>query len=366
MLDCARVLIVDDSRIFRGAIQEALCGEHDVAVVGSVFSGSKALEFIRATPPDLVTLDVEMPGLDGLQTLKAIQDFNRTQPAGREVGVLMVSAFTRRGADITVQALQAGAFDFITKPSSSSAAESHAALRDELLAKIRTFIARRRGGSVSASPPTRALPDVVHRTTSPWTARAVLVAASTGGPRALATLLPDLAARITIPILIVQHMPAELTRSLSENLGRQARCTVVEAGDGQTIQPRTVYVAPGGKHLVLRKTAAHQLTTGWSDQPPECGCRPSANVLFRSAAAALGGQVIAVILTGMGNDGTAGVAPLKRAGGYVLVQDEASSVVWGMPGSVVAAGLADAVLPLSGIPAAVQELLDRRAGSSAG
>jgi two-component system chemotaxis response regulator CheB len=190
----------------------------------------------------------------------------------------------------------------------------------------------------------------------------VVVAASTGGPRALETFLSDLGDRLELPILVVQHMPAGFTRSLAEHLARQTKRDVIEARDGDVVRPRTVYVAPGGKHLFVRSLTGGALLTGLNEQPPENGCRPSADVLFRSAAAVLGGEVIAVVLTGMDCDGTAGLRPLKRAGGYVLVQDEATSVVWGMPGNVVRAGLADEVLPLGRLAEAVQALVAARGG----
>jgi two-component system chemotaxis response regulator CheB len=351
MPDTARVLIVDDSRIFRAVIEEALAGQDEITVAGSVFSGEKALEFIKANPPDVVTLDVEMPGMDGLQTLEAIQQFNAARPAGEEVGVIMVSAHTQHGADVTIKALQAGAFDFVTKPSGPDRDENLATLRQKLLTKIRVFLPRRSRAAKPFPPP--ATP---HPPPSARSVRAVVVASSTGGPRALEAVLPELSAGVEVPILVVQHMPAQFTRSLAENLSRRCCRGVVEAGDGDPLRPGIVYVAPGGKHLVMRSEGG-QLVAGLTDQPPENGFRPSADVLFRSAAAALGGEVVALVLTGMDCDGTAGLRPLKRAGGYAIVQDEQTSVVWGMPGSAVRAGLADEVLPLDRIAAAVKALV---------
>jgi two-component system chemotaxis response regulator CheB len=364
MPDAARVLIVDDSRIFRAALEEALAGQEGVAVVGSVFSGEKALDFIRAAPPDLVTLDVEMPGLGGLETLQAIQRFNACRPDDPPVGALMVSAFTRRGADVTLRALQAGAFDFVTKPSGPSAGANLLALREQLVPRIRSFMASRRRGSPRPTPAApRAIP------CGPQPVRAVLIAASTGGPQALSVLLPALCSGLKVPVFVVQHMPSafpEFARSLADLLARQTGCPVVEARDGDEAAPGTVHVAPCDRHLLLRAGPGRAVRTALNDQPKENGFRPSADVLFRSAAAALGGEAVAVVLTGMTGDrvadGTAGLRPLKRAGGRVLVQDEASSVVWGMPGSVVAAGLADAVLPLCEIAAAVRALVADRGG----
>jgi two-component system, chemotaxis family, protein-glutamate methylesterase/glutaminase len=353
MAEPARVLIVDDSRIFRAALERSLEKEKDITVVGSVHSGEKALEFIRATPLDVVTLDVEMPGMDGLQTLREIERLDGARPDAARIGIIMVSAFTKRGADVTVQALRAGAFDFITKPSTPDEATSQAQMRHQLAGKIRLYMARRPHGAPGAAS---SRPGSVILSPRDRPVRAILIAASTGGPRALEMLLPDLCRRVETPILIVQHMPAQFTLSLAENFARVCDSDVVEASDGEPFQPKTIYIAPGGKHLLLRADGG-RVVTSLNEQPPENGCRPSADVLFRSAASVLGGEVAAIVLTGMGADGTAGLRPLKRAGGFVIAQDEATSVVWGMPGSAVTAGLADEVLPLEKIAAAISVVI---------
>ena len=349
-----RVLIVDDSRIYRAAIEEALTGQDGIVVCGSVWSGPKALEHVRAQPPDLVTLDVEMPGMNGLDALQAIQAFNATRPGQPEVGVIMVSAYTSRGAEATLQALQAGAFDFIEKPKEASHAQNVLSLRQQLTDKIRAFQQRhRRNGSQPvavpprpAAPPRRAV-------------RAVVVAVSTGGPRALSQLVTELDPQLDQPVFIVQHIPPEFTKPLAESLARQSGRRVVEGVQGDLVQPRTIYIAPGGRHMLLRATP-EGVRIVLNQQPPENGFRPSANVLFRSAPLAYGGDVVAVVLTGMGNDGSGGIEPIKRAGGLVLVQDEASSVVWGMPGSAVATGHVDEVLPLNQIAARINSLCKKR------
>ena len=352
-----RILIVDDSRLFRSALEEALRDQPGVAIAGSVFSGEKALAAIRESPPDLVTLDVEMPGMDGLQTLEQIQTFNRSRPGGRPVGVIMVSAFTRRGERVTIDALQAGAFDFVAKPSGASADENIATLRAELLAKIRAFALsqqRRAPGGPAVPPPAGRRP-VIKRSRY----RAVVIGASTGGPRALSDMLPALCGAIDLPILIVQHMPAGFTKTLADSLSRRTGKTVVEAAEAMPLEPSAVYVAPGGKHLLMRGSGT-SIVTALNEQPPENGCRPSADVLFRSAASVLGGEAVAVILTGMGRDGTVGLGAVRRAGGHVIAQDEASSVVWGMPGSAVEAGVVDEVHPLDRIAAAVAAVVNRK------
>lgn len=364
MPDRITVVIVDDSRLFRSALEELLAREEDIAVVGSVFSGAKALELIRTDPPDVVTLDVEMPGMDGLATLEQIQQFNAERPASQAVGVIMVSAFTRRGADVTVKSLEAGAFDFVTKPSGASPEANLATLRADLLPRIRLCARRHRKDAAASGPETRVRRVAAPRApTRPGAARAVVIGASTGGPRALSTMLPELCSLVEIPILIVQHMPPDFTRSLAESLARQTRRTVVEASDGMPLQNGVVLVAPGGRHLLLRGSSGAPVV-GLTDQPPENGCRPSADVLFRSAAAVLRHEVVAVILTGMGCDGTAGLAAVQRAGGHIIAQDEATSVVWGMPGSAVEAGLANEVLPLDRIARAAAAATSRNTSGS--
>lgn len=371
MADACKVLIVDDSRIFRSALREALANDPNIQVVGDVFNGAKALDFIRATPPDVVTLDVEMPGMNGLETLEAIQQLNSSRPEVPPVGVIMVSAYTRTGADITMQALKAGAFDFIAKPSGESVEANMATLRQQLTVKIRQCKLGQRSRGM-ARPPTRPV-ESMPRETLPApkaaltpaprrprprnkTFRAIVIGVSTGGPVALARLMPDLCERVQLPIFIVQHMPPVFTQALARDLDKNCRHQVTEAVDADNVQNGRAYVAPGGKHMVLRGRGS-VIQTALNELPPENHCRPSVDVLFRSAASVYQGDVLALILTGMGSDGTRGLAPLKRAGAYVLAQDEASSVVWGMPGSAVAAGVVDEVLPLNDMAAAVGALL---------
>ena len=356
--DPIRVLVVDDSRLFRHAVKEALAGEPGLVVVGEERNGTKALEFLRGNTVDVVTLDLEMPELDGIGVLKALP------PAGP--GVIMLSAFTSQGASQTIAALAAGAFDFVTKPSTDQASDSIAQLKRHLGAKIRACAARRARRPSSAPlpvpvarPPTPT--PVVPRPTVARSGliRAVLIGVSTGGPKALMQMLPNLCKRTRLPILIVQHMPPKFTASLADSLGRLCSHKVVEAEDGMPVEDGWCFIAPGGHHLVVRPTSDGRVLTGVNDQPAEGGLRPAADVLFRSAASVYGGACVAVVLTGMGSDGTKGLAPLKRAGVQVVVQDEATSVVWGMPGSAVQAGLADQVLPLDAIPEAIARIAGR-------
>lgn len=367
-----KILIVDDSRIFRSAIEESLAPEKDIKVIGSVWNGIKAIEFIHSHRPDIITLDVEMPDMDGLETLKAIRKINAADKNARPVGVIMVSSFTQKGADTTIRALEAGAFDFITKPEGRNVAENIKLLGRQLVLKIRYFVSRhisegvkeKNTGAENHYPSRRP----VHRRTVsgnadlPRGVRAILIGVSTGGPRALASMLPRLCEKVSLPIFIVQHMPPTFTQSLAGSLDTRCQTyTVTEGGNNVIVRDRHVYIAPGGRHMLIRKRGG-DIFIVINKQPPEKGCRPSADILFRSATTAYGGNVIGLILTGMGSDGTKGAGSLKRAGAYIIAQDEESSVVWGMPGSVKASGSADEILPLMRIPDAVSAVIRRTPG----
>lgn len=354
----ARVLIVDDSRLFRTALERALSGLEGISLAGSVHSGLRAMDLIREHPPDLVTLDFEMPGQDGLVTLKQIMDFNASRKDGKPVGVVMLSSHTRAGAEISMKAIELGAYDFLPKPTTPDPESGIKYLREQLLPRIRAFL-RNRGEPTRASGLRLAVKpaalDAPAKPTGQRTLRAILVAVSTGGPRALNTLLPGLKG-IRAPILIVQHMPPDFTHSLAQSLSRTTGLQVVEATDNEPLRPGVAYLAPGGRHLVVRNTPGLGFLAGLSDLPPEEGCRPSANYLFRTGASVFGPDCAGLILTGMGRDGVQGLASLKRQGALILAQDEASSTVWGMPGAAVQAGLADMVLPLDQMAGVIQSI----------
>lgn len=357
------VLIVDDSRIFRSIVEESLKNEDDIKVIGSVRNGIKAMEFIGSVRPDIVTLDMEMPDLDGLETLRAIRELNASTPDLPPIGVIMLSIFTRRGADVTIRALEEGAFDFIPKPDGKSPKENIESLRRQITAKIRFFISRRiasqlRPAADILSPPVimSELPEKKTGQIMTSGIRAVLIGVSTGGPKALMTILPAICERIDIPVFIVQHMPPTFTASLAGSLNTKCGYTVTEAQHKGIVSQRCAYIAPGGKHMLIRKQGSDVITV-INEQPPDNGCRPSVNVLFRSAVPVYGGDVIAVIMTGMGADGSKGIASLKRAGARIIAQDESTSVVWGMPGSAVATGYVDHVVPLQDIPAVIAEIV---------
>lgn len=379
MKERKKVLVVDDSATYRSLIQKAVSGEEDIRITGSVGSGEEALQFIISTPPDIVTLDVEMPGLDGLQTLEKLQGYLSQNPSVPEIGVIMVSAFTRKGADITIRALEAGAFDFIAKPETADMNENMAALRRQLLVKIRHFFATRsrrerarhgekaKGGAGQAKPGTGTVIGPPTQSISgpgaaPGTVRAVLVGVSTGGPKALVKFLPSLSEKVLLPIFIVQHMPATFTQSLADTLDQRCRHRVVEVNREMEVERETVYLASGGKHMLLMRDSHGVPRIIVNNEPPENGFRPSVDVLFRSAVPVYGGDVVAVILTGMGSDGTRGMGSLKRLGAYGIVQDEATSVVWGMPQSAVEAGYVDEIHPLEDIPGAIRKVVNRGSG----
>jgi len=361
-----KILIVDDSRIFRSAVQEGLSGEKDIEVIGSVWNGIKAIEFIESTPPDLVTLDVEMPDMDGLETLEAIQKINATQNPDNQIGVIMLSSYTRKGADITVKALQMGAFDFISKPEGKNLRENIRILCSQLIIKIRQYTSTHVTTSLNKPRIPKNLKTKLPRTIQDTsTIDVILIGVSTGGPRALAELLPPLCEKIDVPIFIVQHMPPTFTQSLAKSLNAKCRYEVLEGKHNEYVKDRHAYIAPGGKHMMLTEKQ-QKIRININDLPPEKGCRPSVNMLFRSGATVYGRNTIGVILTGMGSDGTEGASILKKKGAFILAQDEESSVVWGMPGSALASGKVDKVYPLSEIPGAITAMLQKPAKSRKG
>ncbi len=333
-----RILLVDDSVVVRRLVGEALASDPALEIAGTAANGRIALEKLNVLKPDLVILDVEMPEMDGLQTLAAIRRDHHVLP------VLKVSQHTQRGTSATLEALAQGANDYVTKP--DAAARTPDALeqvREQLLTKIKALFpeTKARPSSAGISAP-RALPE---RTTLPRV-EVVVVGVSTGGPNALATLLPGLPADFPVPLLIVQHMPPLFTRLLAQRLAAQSGLAVSEAVADQPLLAGRGVLCPGDFHLEITR-AGGQSRALLPQTPPENSCRPSVDVLFRSAAATYGSGVLGVILTGMGQDGLEGCRRIREAGGQVLVQDEASSVIWGMPGAVTRAGLADRVLPLS-------------------
>jgi two-component system, chemotaxis family, protein-glutamate methylesterase/glutaminase len=347
MTPLVRVLVVDDSAVARRLVTRMLDQDPGIAVVGTAGDGHQALEVLRRVDPDVVVLDVEMPELDGLATLAAIR---RDHP---RVRVIMFSGLTERGAATTLEALTLGAADYVTKPPAlSRSAAPLDEVREQLVAKVRVLGEPHRVRAHAA--PRHAGPAAARRAAA-RRVDLVAVGCSTGGPNALGELLAGLPADFAAPIVIVQHMPPLFTRLLAERLDARCPLAVAEARPGTELRAGQVWLAPGGQHLLVERDAgAVRLAT--SQAPPENSCRPSVDVLFASVAAAYGTRALGVVLTGMGRDGLRGSAALRGAGGRVLVQDQASSVVWGMPGLVAEADLADAVVPLDRLAA---ELVER-------
>jgi two-component system, chemotaxis family, protein-glutamate methylesterase/glutaminase len=355
-----KVLVVDDSLLYRKVLTDLLGEFPMVRVVGSAPNGRIALTRIPTLQPDLITLDVEMPEMDGLEVLKIIQD------QGLEVGVIMCSTLTQRGSDTTIAALERGAFDFIAKPEGASLEENRRILRSALAPLVQAFGRRRsikkilqghspppgqrEKGPNPAAAPCRPAGISFRRRHS----QVVGIGVSTGGPAALARMLPQLPADLGTPVLIVQHMPPLFTRSLAQSLDARCALKVEEAADGMPIRPNVALIAPGGRHMkVDNGPEPGRKIIRITDAPPENSCRPSVDYLFRSLAEHYGEQTTAVIMTGMGSDGTAGLRLLKSRGAAIIAQDEATCVVYGMPREPVETGLADVVAPLSALAAEI-------------
>lgn len=345
MKDELKILIVDDSIIFRKAVEESLAHESQIKIIGSVRNGVKAMDVIKTNPPDIVTLDVEMPEMNGIETLHAITAFNKQY--NTNIDVLMISAYTSKNADITIKALENGAFDFITKPTEINSFESFKRLRRQLLTKIRCYNVKK------YLVTTNTLRKKVRRqqitSGASGSIEAMFIGSSTGGPKALCDILPQISHETTQPIFIVQHIQPNFTESLARSLDAKCSHTVTEAHDYEIVKKNHIYIAPGNKHLIFDKNKQGQIITRLNINPPEKGFRPAINVMFRSAATVYGKHALAMILTGMGDDGTKGLGALKRKGAFIIAQDKASSVVWGMPGNAVQAGVVDIVLPLNNI-----------------
>jgi two-component system chemotaxis response regulator CheB len=351
-----RVLVVDDSMLFRKVVRDALALDPAIEVVGSASDGRAALEKIEQFKPDAITLDLEMPEVDGLGVLRQLRE--RPQPPS----VIVVSAFTDAGAALTNQALRLGAFDFVLKPSGANINENRDRLAADLLPKMRLLIERRQpvtDRTKAAAKRQPAVPTKVQERVPEKPPKVVAIGISTGGPSSLHEMLPKLSADLPVPVVIVQHMPAKFTRSLAEDLDRRAKVHVKEAEDGERLQAGTVYIAPGGRQIKI-EAQLHSLKVRVTDDPPEKCCKPSVDYLFRSLADQVGARVLAVIMTGMGDDGAAGCQLLKQRGAHILAQDAASCVVYGMPRQVIESGLADMVRPLDGIAEAIEQAVRPR------
>ena len=358
-------MVCDDSVAIRGAIVRMLESDPAIRVVARAANGRLAIDELARTQVDVVVLDIEMPVLDGIAALPLLL---RADP---DLRVIMASTLTTRGADIALRALRLGAADYVPKPSSIGAA-GHEMFRDELIEKVKGLARLRRRAKLPPLPgrpppqPMRLLPAAV------MPARLLAIGSSTGGPQALFTLVQSLGTSLPVPVVLTQHMPRTFTPILAEHIRKLGGLPCAEARDGEALQAGNIYLAPGDRHLLVERVPARlgaigPATTGLqarlTEDPQENFCRPSVDPMLRSAAAACDGRVLVAMLTGMGHDGLAGTRRVIEAGGTAIAQDEATSVVWGMPGAVAQAGLCHAVLPLTEIAAKLRSLLGgRRAG----
>ncbi len=341
-----RVLVVDDSTVIRRLLSDSLASDPDLEVAGTAANGKIALAKISQINPDVITLDMEMPEMDGITTLVEIRKLYPKLP------VIMFSTLTQRGAEATLDALAKGANDYVTKPANvGSVTAAMQNVRNELVPKIKAFCPWFAKALVAKQPPR---PTVQPKTTlqrkSNESPRVDIVAigSSTGGPNALQAVLSRIPADFPVPIVVVQHMPPIFTKHLADRLCQLSPLNVVEAQRGDALSAGGVWIAPGDFHMVLRRDGT-TMRVDLNQGTAENSCRPAVDVLFRSVNEMYGPNVLSVVLTGMGQDGARGCEAIRDSGGKVIAQDEATSVVWGMPGAVAQAGLADKILPLDRI-----------------
>jgi two-component system chemotaxis response regulator CheB len=357
-----RVMVVDDSVVVRGLVSRWIEEEPGLALAGSMRNGRDAVDQLERINPDVVILDIEMPELDGVSALPLML------AKKRDLVIIMASTLTRHNAEISLKALSLGAADYISKPETNRGVMTSASFRRELIEKVRELGGRRRKRRAPAAPgtppspavqpaPARAPePPIKLRAFAPTSPRVLVIGSSTGGPQALTTVMSNLRGLLSrMPVLITQHMPPTFTTILAEHIARAASSKAHEGVDGEPVEAGTIYVAPGGKHMQAVKRD-NGVFIALDDGPLVNFCKPAVDPLFRSAAAVWGSAVLAVVLTGMGSDGAKGGADIVAKGGSVIAQDEATSVVWGMPGAAAHAGICSAVLPLDQIAPKVARL----------
>jgi len=343
-----RVLLVDDAVVVRKVLSQAIAQDPDLEVAATAVNGRVALSKFAGVNPDIILLDIEMPEMDGLETVREIRKLDARVP------IIMFSTLSERGALVTLEALALGATDYVTKPSNLDAASTFEAITRELIPKIRVLCHLTSSHNILTAIPKPVTPAPVLRPRQCLLAPAkiVVIGVSTGGPDALAQLLPHLPAQFPVPVLIAQHMPAIFTTMLAARLTSKSQLPVRECVSGEPVSSGYAVIAPGDYHMeVQAENGTPVLKT--HQGPRENFCRPSVDVLFRSVASVYGERALAVVLTGMGQDGLKGCEMLRAGGARIYVQDEASSVVWGMPGFVAKSGLADKILPLKQIAAEI-------------
>ena len=344
-----RVLLVDDAVVVRKTLSIAIAKDPDLEVAGSAPNGRIALSKFSSLKPDIVLLDIEMPEMDGLETVRELRKIDAQIP------IIMFSTLTERGADATLEALSLGATDYVTKPSNVDIEATFEAISRELVPKIRALChlhASPVEGALPLPPPRVALPMSAAQPRLLSPVHVVALGVSTGGPDALARVLPNLPASLSVPVLIAQHMPAVFTKMLAARLSAKSPLPVRECVAGEPLKPGCIFIAPGDFHMVIESAEGGPVIRTNQGQK-ENFCRPSVDVLFRSVASVYGARALAVVLTGMGQDGLKGCEMMRKVGARIYVQDEASSVVWGMPGFVARSGLAEKILPLEQIGAEI-------------
>ena len=360
-------MVVDDTVVYRKIVSDVLMELPNVEVVGTAHNGKAALLKIKTLKPDLLTLDIEMPELNGLEVLQQLQT------EAPQVGAIMLSTLTQEGGAMTMRALELGAFDFIPKPQAGTMAENKAAVKGALAPMLKAFERSRQIKSQLsllsrsqvvrrpvASVPIRTRPSkMAGRSES---ASIIGIGISTGGPNALAKMLPKIPGDIGVPIVIVQHMPPLFTRSLANSLNNKCEIEVKEAVNGEPLLPNVAYIAPGGMQMkIVAGADGKQRVIKISNDPPENNCKPSVDYLFRSIADHYVGRATGVIMTGMGSDGAKGLKLMKNNGATVIAQDESSCVVFGMPKEPIESGVADVVAPLDLIAAEILKTVHYRA-----
>jgi two-component system chemotaxis response regulator CheB len=343
-----RTVVIDDSIVYRSQLIDTLSTFPEVRVVGFASDGRSGLEKVRQYLPDLITLDIEMPVMNGIDALVAIK---KEFPA---TAIIMVSSLTRDGSRETIRALELGALDFVTKPDLTSKEANKAALLEQLSRIVAGLVNLR-----TASPAVKAPPVVKSTVPAPSGAPKIIgIGVSTGGPKALATLIPQLPATIKVPIVMVQHMPPLFTASLAESLARKSALKVVEAHHGQQLEAGVVYIAPGGHQMSIQISSdGMHKAIRLADDPAEHFCKPAVDYLFRSLAKEYRGSAIGIILTGMGKDGTLGLSLMKKFGARTIAQNEETCTVYGMPREAIQAGIVDCVLPIDSMAQEIVRML---------
>lgn len=343
-----RVAIADDSTVFRRTLAKIVGESPDINLVGEAADGTEALALVLQQKPDVMVLDIEMPGMDGMQVL------GECKKKAVKTRFIMFSSHSAEGTTQTIEALTLGASDYVQKPN-GLLTETVAAIRNDLLPKIYA-LGRLSQSTLSQHAATQSLSDVIK-----FPLKGILIGVSTGGPDALARMMPLFPAGLRVPLLIVQHMPPIFTQKLAERLAKLCPFPVSEAQSGEALVAGHAYLAPGGKHLTIIDEKP-SLRTALTDDAPVLGCKPAVDVLFKSAAEVGRSAFIATVLTGMGTDGTQGCNALRGNGSYIIAQNEASSLIYGMPKAVVERGLAHEILDLTQIPARIQRIVSEMKG----